>query len=374
MPEINLSPETFEIIIKEILNGRMSPERIEEILPLIDQIDKPDFKDFIKRIFDLNPDAKLRNSEAVTGILENMNQVGRWWKNSRFKSNIEKSGFRNERKLIVAEGDSWFEYPIFINDILDWLLKNDKYALYSLADGGDWIGNMIYENKYITELSKYSPEVFLISGGGNDLVGEKRIATLVKKRSEVVIRNGEIRKNEVLSISQQYGYDEKTCNRIVLGRDFLSDEFWALLNVFLFQYYILFKNIEKAGKFKNMKIITQGYDFAIPSRNRNIFKNPLRLLFGNGKWLSQPLNIKGIYDPEEQRSVIATMLYEFNEMLIYVGSKFNNIYHIDCRGLASENDWRDELHLKGKIYRKIAAKYEECIESNTTTRVFRVYP
>ncbi|GAB2622701.1 hypothetical protein GCM10027035_18140 [Emticicia sediminis] len=129
MPEINTAPKTFEGLLKEILAGKIAPERIEQILPLINNIETPDFKAFIKRIFDLNPDAKLRSSEAVTGILENMNNVGRRWKNSKFKSNIEKTGFRNDRKLIVAEGDSWFEYPIFINDILDWLLKNDKYAL-----------------------------------------------------------------------------------------------------------------------------------------------------------------------------------------------------------------------------------------------------
>ncbi|GAB2622693.1 hypothetical protein GCM10027035_18130 [Emticicia sediminis] len=232
---------------------------------------------------------------------------------------------------------------------------------------------MIYEDQYITELSRYSPEVFLISGGGNDLVGESRIATLVKKRTEVKIRDSKIREHEKNYIHNLYGYDSDTCNRIVLGRDFLSDDFWALLNIFLFQYYILFKSIEKAGKFSNMKIITQGYDFAIPSNNKNIFQNPLRLLFGNGKWLHKPLNTKGIYDSVEQRSVIASMLYEFSEMLIYVGSKFDNVFHIDCRGIASDKDWRDELHLKGNVYKKIAQMYEECIESdNKEKKVYRI--
>jgi len=40
----------------------------------------------------------------------------------------------------VAEGDSWFHYPILLRDTLDWL--SDDYAIFDLAAAGDTLENM----------------------------------------------------------------------------------------------------------------------------------------------------------------------------------------------------------------------------------------
>ena len=40
----------------------------------------------------------------------------------------------------VAEGDSWFHYPIVLRDTLDWL--SDDYAIFDLAAAGDTLENM----------------------------------------------------------------------------------------------------------------------------------------------------------------------------------------------------------------------------------------
>ena len=81
---------------------------------------------------------------------------------------------------IVIEGDSWFEHPI-IKDTFDWLSEKlqGKYALYSLAHGGDWLMNIIRDGKYISELPIIKPEVLLLSGGGNDLVDYNRLSLMV---------------------------------------------------------------------------------------------------------------------------------------------------------------------------------------------------
>lgn len=362
---------------KLLFDGQVSESKWDTIFTEVDSVDKDDFNSFIKRVYDLNEDIELTNSEAVTGILHNFNRFEQWRKNLIFKRNIKKKGFRENKKLIIAEGDSWFEYPLFIRDILDWIYKDRNYSLYTLASGGDWIGNMIYKGDYITELSKYYPEVFLISGGGNDLVGDSRIATLIKKKTAIepddIVANEKAATEKNIIATKYPHYSDKMCDRIVEGRKYLSKDFYDLLSIFYLQYCLLFNNLKKSKKFDSMKIITQGYDFAIPSRNKNIFKNPLRLVFGNGKWLSEPLNMRGIYDDEEQRSVVAAMIFEFNEMLIYLGAKFDNIYHIDCRGLAKDNEWKDELHLSGKLYKKIAMTYKKCIDSeDTTTKVYQV--
>jgi len=153
--------------------------------------------------------------------------------------------------------------------------------------------------------------------------------------------------------------------KIVIGRKYLNKKFWGLLNVFAFQYLLIIRSIENEPILKDIKIITQGYDFAIPSNKKNTF---IRKFLGHGTWLYTPLVQKGISSKYIQQSVICAMIYEFNEMLIYISNSKKSVFHIDSRGLAKENDWVDELHLKSKIYKKIALAIEKCINSNDQDR------
>ena len=362
--------------IELILSGELGPEEITKVENLFDQIKYFDFRPLVKRIFDMNDSFMLNGSEADQGLLGKLNKRGRKKKNRNFFKKITshpKEKKENE-KVIIAEGDSWFEFPIFVKDIIDWIINITDYSVYSLAYGGDWIGNILYSGDYIHELSLYLPDVFLLSGGGNDLVGNKRLAILVEKREGLDI---EVTKNDNIQIDTHvsHGMDELTAEKIVIGKKFLNKDFWATLNVFRFQYLLILKNIQLSKKFDNMKIITHGYDFPIPSSNRNIFKHPLRWFNKNGKWLDEPLRIRGIHEPFEQQAILTAMIHEFNEMLIDLSKKDKNknLYHIDCRGFASENYWLDELHLKSKYYKEIAKIYVECIESSDTTKkVFKL--
>ena len=51
---------------------------------------------------------------------------------------------------------------------------------------------MLTGREYVEELSLLHPDVFLISGGGNDLVGSKRLAAIVDPKGDSV----EFGKNE----------------------------------------------------------------------------------------------------------------------------------------------------------------------------------
>lgn len=92
----------------------------------------------------------------------------------------------------------------------------------------------------------------------------------------------------------------------------------------------------------------------------------------SGKWLRQPLMLRGIVDPDEQRCIVRAMIHQFNEMMIGVveskqpGSenyRFPNVFHIDCRGAVAPADgWYDELHPKSEYFEKIARAYQDCID------------
>lgn len=358
-----------EELIDKLCRGDISAEELESLMELID---KQDFRRIIKRIFDINEGDVINHSSADKGIARFLNRSGKRMKNRRFNRMKKKKSFRTGRKIILAEGDSWFEYPWFIRDVVDWLLKLTPYPVYSLAFGGDWIANILYEGEYIDELSLYQPEVFLISGGGNDIVGEQRLAKLVHKRSQVdpsILPEDETLIAELI----QQGYSDLQAKRITIGRKFINKDFTALISLFRIMYALVFRGIELSGKFPDMKIITQGYDFAIPSCNRNPFVFPLRLLMGNGKWLYYPLLLKGITDTEEQRSVVAALIHHFNEMLISVGKGRKQVYHIDSRAALGDREWADELHPNGKAFKRIARTFMECIEStDPTKKVFKV--
>ena len=111
-------------------------------------------------------------SEASEGFVGWLNKKSHNKKLRKFNNQI-KTDFTNknkypDHKIILIEGDSWFEYPLFLNEITDQLTKMSNLAIYSLAAGGDWAANMISSLDYQIEYKNLEPDIFIISGGGND--------------------------------------------------------------------------------------------------------------------------------------------------------------------------------------------------------------
>ncbi|QMU27591.1 hypothetical protein [Adhaeribacter radiodurans] len=339
------------------------------------QLNFADLRQLLLRIFDLNENSLLVESDATTGILGLLNKLSTYFRHVHYYQKI-KRGFRNPKytkhKVIVAEGDSWFQFPFFIKDILDWLSKEPNYAIYSLAYGGDWFTNILYDEKYIEELSIHRPEVFLISGGGNDLLSFNRLAIMVKAKCTGPLRPAhEIEK-------MLAGENEQDKADILTGYQYLTKDFYSFIWTIKAQYYQLFQRLRDSGKFNDMKIITQGYDYAIPTYKTRWKKwyalQPiLNLMIGSGKWLKRPLMIKGITDEVTSQKIIKAIIFEVNYMFADVARSFKNVYHIDCRGTASNfNDWFDELHLHSEKFKQVAEAYKHCIENSPGNKVIKV--
>ncbi len=330
-----------------------------------ENFDAKDLRSLLLRLFDKNEDIIRNDSSAAERFMGRLNKRSFKKREKLFWKRIKKG---NISKLILAEGDSWFEYPLFITEIIDHLNKRKDYAINSLAFGGDWISNILYEQQYIEKLSLLKPDVFLISGGGNDIVGGYRLAQLLNKRTEINIPNH-------VDLHSSEG-------KIEFSNLCFNNEFHTLLKIFKLQYHLLFKSIElKTEKFKNLKIITQGYDYAIPSSkagfgfNIKLILKPITNRFiGNGKWLNTPLLMRGYTNSSERIAIIYGMIEFFNESLIEVGEEYNNVYHIDSRGLVDpKKGWYNELHPKSHEFKKIASVFEKCIESSDTNKkVYRV--
>ncbi|WP_114780676.1 hypothetical protein [Botryobacter ruber] len=336
-----------------------------------------DLRQLLIRIFDINESTLKLQSDATRGMLGLMNRWSTRFRQKRYYKTI-RNGFRDpgnsRNKVIVAEGDSWFQFPFFVQDIIDWLNDRPDYAIYSIAYGGDWFTNILYEEKYIEELSIHVPDVFLISGGGNDFVGYNRLAIMVNPNCDSKLRDP-----EQLEKMFCIGADERTKAAILDGYRSVSPVFYSFIWTIKAQYYMLFRNLQESGKFDHMRIITQGYDYALPTYNYRWRKwyqlQPLlNRMLGSGNWLKRPLMIRGVTDPITSDNIIKALIFELNYMFHELAQRFPNVYHIDCRGVApSFDDWFDELHLTSEKYQRIADAYKRCIDGNPPpAKVIRV--
>src|SRR4029450_5736469 len=82
--------------------------------------------------------------------------------------------------VLVAEGDSWFDYPFV--DVLSVLEDDYGYDIESVAHKGDRVEDMAYEGGQLDEFTRriekllrqnVIPRAILLSGGGNDVAGDE---------------------------------------------------------------------------------------------------------------------------------------------------------------------------------------------------------
>src|SRR4030042_3631142 len=81
--------------------------------------------------------------------------------------------------LLIAEGDSWFDYPFC--DVLE-VLESQGYEIESVAHKGDNLEDMAHDPGQVERLTKAfekvreqgkKPKAILLSGGGNDIAGDE---------------------------------------------------------------------------------------------------------------------------------------------------------------------------------------------------------
>ncbi len=375
--------------IRNLLANKISHE---ELIELREKIDADDLSYIIQKIYDLN-ESYIFKLATLERMLEKLNNIKNAQRNLVFFKKIKK-GFRKaddkSRLVILAEGDSWFNYPIILTDIIDRIGMEKDLAVYSIASGGDWLLNMLNGREYIEELSVLHPDWFLISGGGNDLVGSRRLATILDPtgKSEEYKSNpwamNLIDKAEKKEIPLKDYFDE--------GLKYLSKDFFALLMFFHLQYYYLLDGIlrggEKEPKFGQIKIITQGYDYPLPSFKTTPWNwiHPIkwyvafiRTFLGHGGWLKSPMQIRGVNDEKIQQRILYSMIYLFNEMMIEMGTIMNKgretprVFHIDSRESVKENGWADELHPRPKYFIKTGETFINCIKQNREPTYGSVY-
>ncbi len=243
-------------------------------------------------------------------FLSVFNSASRHRRHRRFREKIAEGDYHGP--IIVSEGDSWFQYPIMLDDVIDVLMKD--YAIWSLGAAGDTLENMIESKEYLKAIREFRPPVFLFSAGGNDMVGGGALENHLRDF------------DPALTPAQH-----------------LKESYDSLLGCMLQQYDKLFRSLEPFG----VKIVCHGYDYAVPA---------------DGKWLGRPMARRGIEDAEFQKSIAKEMVDRFNKNMLDLTGSFPNVTFLDNRGTVAAGRWNDELHPADEGYADVAAAFKRAIE------------
>ncbi|MCS3732338.1 hypothetical protein [Mucilaginibacter dorajii] len=377
-----ISPERKVGLINRLLANNIS---IPNLRDLRQTVNAADLSVIITRIYDLN-ETEIFKVALLDGFLKKLDDLKNARRNARFTKKME-GGFRNGKNMVIlAEGDSWFNYPVILTDVIDRICMEKNMAVYSLASGGDWLLNMLNARNYVEQLSVIRPDVFLISAGGNDLVGSRRLAAIVDPTGASIAYQNNLWAQKLITKAEK-NIVPLDPEKFRDGLKYLSRDFFALLMFFHLQYYFLIRGILTGGvkdgepKFPGIRIITQGYDFAIPSYDKRWGIKPwlwyvplIRSFAGHGTWLKTPLQIRGINKPETQENVVYAMIYLFNEMMIEMGTIFEEddkikgrVFHIDSRDSLGKDGWTDELHPKPNHFMNTGHCFVKCINGEAVT-------
>jgi metacaspase-1 len=240
-----------------------------------------------------------------------------WWARMRRRRAFDRriaEGYTGP--VIVSEGDSWFQYPILLDDVIDHLTR--KFAILSLDAAGDTLDNILTAAEYRDALVKTGASILLFSAGGNDLLGGGNLASHLRQ------------------------YDPTVPQRP--AADYLLPSFDRVLAEAISGYERLFRDVKRA--FPQVGVICHGYDRPLPV---------------NGRWLGRPMMSRGITDPVLQEAIIGVMIDRFNGALARL-ARLQGAEFIDVRGVVGRERWHDELHPTDAGFRAVAARFDEAID------------
>jgi lysophospholipase L1-like esterase len=249
--------------------------------------------------------------------------------------------------LLLAEGDSWFDYPFF--DVLE-KLEDLGYKTESVAHKGDCVEDMAYDFMQLSKLAKKfedlaqdgkTPRALLVSGGGNDIAGTEFHVLLNHKQSGLPVIN----------------------DRIVAG--ILEDR----LQFALVSLLTAVTRLSQQFFARTVPILIHGYDFPVPDGRG--YLGGFSIL--PGPWLEPGFRRKGHAVLKDNTVVMADLIGRYNAVLARLSSQpgLGHVKYVDLQGTLSNDlqqqrykkSWGNELHPSEEGYVAVAAVFDQAIAS-----------
>ncbi len=275
---------------------------------------------------------------------ENAMQLGnafcKWRRQRRFERRIDNG---SSLPVLVSEGDSWFQFPFLVKEVVDQL--DDEYLIWSIGAAGDTAKNIVKKREYIEALDKQRSRVkgFLFSAAGNDIIGEDEETGRAVLLDTLKDYNGD--DNDVIGHINLPVFQEKL--------DLLEENYGRVI-----------EDIRSDADFETLPIFIHGYDypFPFPWLGRDD-RNPIYA--DKNQWLGLPLDRRNILNKQLRREIVKYFIDSLYEMLNRIAgdSSKTQIWLIDCRNAMPDvTDWKDEIHGTSDGFKKIAARFSRVIK------------
>ena len=265
-----------------------------------------------------------------------------------------------DRGLILAEGDSWFDYRRFTwrglrrSDVLKLLEARHGYEVRSVARHGHTLESMTYDVFQVTELAQELQRVaaryplrrlaILLSAGGNDIAGPELGVLLNHRRSESSFESEQI-------VSEIF--ERRLQSALVT---FLHTV------VRLSEETVLEANALEGVPRPPIPILIHGYDYPVPDGRG--WHGGASLL--PGPWLEPAFARKGWGDLGDNQGLMKRLIDRYNRVVELVAERFEQVHYVRTVGLLDssdyEEDWADELHPTLDGFRQIALCFHIVLE------------
>lgn len=255
---------------------------------------------------DPTADATQRMSAGAT-ILALANAVTRRRRLQAYRKTI---AAYPDRVRVIAEGDSWFQHPL-VEDTLDHI--SNHVAVYCISAAGDELRNMFRSNEYLPALEHQNANFLLLSGGGNDLLGDR---------------------------FQFYVHPHRDGASVT---DLITAECEKKMSDMMNIYDVLLTRL--AVDAPSVTALVHGYDYVIPQAGKK------------GRWAGRVLREKGVEDETMQRSIVVEIIDRFNDELARLAKRHDNLIHVDARKSVGESQWYDEIHPDSSGFQQVALKF-----------------
>jgi lysophospholipase L1-like esterase len=245
--------------------------------------------------------------------------------------------------LLVAEGDSWFDYPF--HDVLSMLEDEHGFDVESVAHKGDTVEDMAYSGGQFDDFARLLekllrqgrvPDAILLSGGGNDIAGDQFAMLINHAASGLPPLNDDVVHGVIdIRVRNAYAF-------LISG---LTEMAMRLLQ-------------------RPIPILLHGYDYAVPD-GRGVLGG---FAFLPGPWLQPGFHRKGHGDTDANVDVMEQLINTFNAMLRQLAGAvgFGHVRYVDLRGTLSnaanyKRDWANELHPTERGFRAVAQKIADAV-------------
>jgi lysophospholipase L1-like esterase len=264
----------------------------------------------------------------------------------RRKTRRRGKGLPGANGVLVAEGDSWFDYPF--HDVLGMLEDLHDFRVESVAHKGDTVEEMAYDDNQLDGLERKMqhlqtdarvPRAVLLSGGGNDIAGDEFAVLLNHHSSSLGTLNGKIL-DGIINERLRFAYLSVIATITRLSQ-------------------IYFNRITP--------IVMHGYSYPVPD-GRGYLGGAWVL---PGPWLEPGFRRKGYLDLVENTQTMIPLIDAFNEMLATIPREkgLQHVTYLDVRrvlsnelaGRAYRKSWENELHPTKSGFQAVADAFSRVV-------------